>query len=234
MIGSGFSYQMTAENIGGGGASNVVATITLPAGVEFAGVSSDRGQPCTGTTVLTCNLDFLNGPLVAHIHVAARVRDAGSLVATIALTASQADANMVNNTASATTTVASPSSSTPVVVSPAPRLARVGVGQVKPVYHGTAATIGLGLVLSRAASVRLTVGPSKGTTSLTLLPGTRVGRRALKTRARAATALVVAGRFGVAVVVDRRALSRRKSYVAKLVATAADGQTGTLTLRFRG
>jgi hypothetical protein len=126
-VGDSFSYQVSAQDLGTGGSDGIVATITLPAGVTLGAVAFDRGAGCTGTTVLTCQLDFLNGGLVAHLRIDVQAQVAGSLVATVALAAHQPDVNPANNTATATTLV-TPTQS--VVVVPAPKLVRVGTAAV--------------------------------------------------------------------------------------------------------
>jgi len=228
-IGDSIAYQVTAQDLGSGGSDHVVATITLPTGVTLEGVTFDRGQGCTGTTVLTCQLDFLNGTLVAHVRIDVLVRAAGSLVATVVLSASQSDVNPANNTASATTLVAP---AEPVL--PAPKVARTGTRPVTPVRSGTKASVTFGASLNRAARVQLTVKPVSGKRPLLLRAGTRIGPRTIRTSAFKMSSGQGAGAFTVKAVVSGKALAKGKSYVATLVATTPDGRSSTLAVRFKG
>jgi len=184
--------------------------------------------------VLTCRLDFLNGPLVAHLHIDARVGAQGALVTTVALSARQPDVSPANNTASVTTVVAPVGTVPTVAVLPAPRLVRKGVGNVSPLRLGAKASLTFGASLNRAARVRLTVKPLGGTRSLLLGAGSRVGPRSLTSSAFSTSSLLGAGTFSVRAVIDSRPLVRGKAYVATLVATTPDGRTSTLTQTFKG
>ena len=52
------------------GVTWAIVTDTLPAGVELVSTKVNRGSGCTGTSTLTCNLDFLSGYLVGVVQVA--------------------------------------------------------------------------------------------------------------------------------------------------------------------
>ena len=232
-IGDSFTYQVTAQDLGTGGSENVVATITLPAGVTLGGVSFDRGAGCTGTTILTCNLDFLNGSLVAHINLNVSVTANGSLVATVVVTSGKPDINPANNTASAATVVPAATPPPPPPVVPAPKLTRTGTGTVKPVRTSTTASVTFGVRLNRAARVKMSVKPLGGTKALLLRAGTKLGPTTSKTSAFALTAARGSGVFTAKAMFGKTALTRGKTYVVTLVATAPDGRKSTLTVRFK-
>jgi uncharacterized delta-60 repeat protein/uncharacterized repeat protein (TIGR01451 family) len=86
-------------------ATQVVVTDALPAGVELVSTKANRGPGCTGTTTLSCNLDFLSGQLVGEIEIVVRVTQPGTVVNTATVTAAEADPDRSNNTASATVSV---------------------------------------------------------------------------------------------------------------------------------
>jgi uncharacterized repeat protein (TIGR01451 family) len=96
------NFQLTS------GASQVLVTDTLPAGVELVSTKVNRGPGCTGTTTVTCNLDFLSGQIVGEVEIVARAAQSGSLVNTATVAAAQSDPDRSNNTASVTVTVRGP------------------------------------------------------------------------------------------------------------------------------
>ena len=55
------------------GVTWAIVTDTLPAGVELVSTKVNRGSGCTGTSTLTCNLDFLSGYLVGVVEITAYV-----------------------------------------------------------------------------------------------------------------------------------------------------------------
>ena len=139
--------------MGTGGSDGIVATITLPAGVTLGAVAFDRGAGCTGTTVLTCQLDFLNGGLVAHLRIDVQAQVAGSLVATVVLAADQPDVNPANNTATATTPSRRRGRRSSYRAEA--RSGRHDRCQARP--ECTGASVGFGVSLNRAATVKMTV-----------------------------------------------------------------------------
>ena len=166
---------------------------------------------------------------MAHVRLDVRVVDAGTLVTTVVLAAAQTDVAPANNTASVTTIVAKP-----IVVLPAPRLARTGTTTVGPVRRATLTTVGFGLSLNRPASVRMTVLRAGASRALLLRAGTRVGSTAIVTNARALSARVDAGRFSVKAVLGSAAIVRGRRYIVTVVATTPDAATSTVTVRFTG
>ena len=104
VVGSTLTYIVQASILTGN-ATDVVATINLPSQVTLAAATADRGNGCTGTTTLTCDLNYLNGTLVATVRVVTQVAQAGTLVATASLTTTPGDTNTANNTATSTITI---------------------------------------------------------------------------------------------------------------------------------
>jgi uncharacterized repeat protein (TIGR01451 family) len=98
-------YRLQSRVKNAANASNVVVSDTLPAGVELVSMKANRGPGCTGTTILSCNLDFLSGQLVGEVEIVVRVTQPGTLVNTATVTAAQADPDRSNNNASVTVTV---------------------------------------------------------------------------------------------------------------------------------
>ena len=111
-------------------ASRVFLTDTLPAGVELVSTKVNRGSGCTGTTTLTCNLDFLSGDLVAVIEVVVRVTAAGTLVNTASVTAPEFDPDLSNNASSVTVGQPQPPLPTPTRMRPV--LGKVVVLPLRP------------------------------------------------------------------------------------------------------
>jgi uncharacterized repeat protein (TIGR01451 family) len=79
------------------GASNIVLTNQLPAGVELVSTRANRGPGCTGTTTLTCRLDFLSGTLVAVVEFAVRVTQQGDLLSSASVRGDESDPDTANN-----------------------------------------------------------------------------------------------------------------------------------------
>src|SRR5204863_8436678 len=67
-IGDTSTYPLTAA-VKSGAATDVKATINLPAQVTLVSATANRGPGCTGTTTLSCDLDALSGNLVATVTV---------------------------------------------------------------------------------------------------------------------------------------------------------------------
>ena len=92
----------------GRAATNVVVTDNLPANVELVSARANRGQGCTGSQTIRCDLDFLSGSLVATVEVVVRVKAAGEIVNTASASVQPSDPQPSNNTATARVTVEQP------------------------------------------------------------------------------------------------------------------------------
>ena len=139
MVGSTLTYTVQASILTGN-ATDVVATINLPSQVTLAAATADRGNGCTGTTTLTCDLSYLNGTLVATVQVVTQVTQTGTLVATASLTTTPGDTSTANNTATSTITISPPPPPPPPPL-PAPVVKRIGTAPLVGVRHTGTETI---------------------------------------------------------------------------------------------
>jgi uncharacterized repeat protein (TIGR01451 family) len=113
MIGGPVTETLSVANNGPGPATDLTVTDTLPAGTTYFSSSASQGT-CAGTTTVTCSLGTLNSSETgsttsATITIVLIPTQGGSFTNTGAVSADQADPNEANNSASATTNVASPS-----------------------------------------------------------------------------------------------------------------------------
>jgi uncharacterized repeat protein (TIGR01451 family) len=98
--GGTFTYTTVVTNNGPLPASNVAATITLPANVTIIGSASSTQGTCTGTTTILCSIGSLpvNGTATQTVNVTAS--GTGTAVMTATASASETDGNSSNNTSS--------------------------------------------------------------------------------------------------------------------------------------
>src|SRR5262249_15910531 len=103
--GTQVTYTLTAVNHGPAGASNVVLTDTLPAGVELVSATASAGS-CAGSNPVTCTAASLasGSTLTATIVAPVLPSASGTLVDTATATSDQSDPNPTNNSAAAQTT----------------------------------------------------------------------------------------------------------------------------------
>jgi hypothetical protein len=145
------------------GATRVVVTDPLPAGTELVSARTNRGSGCTGTTTLTCDLDFLSGELVGEVEIVVRVTRPGTLVNTATVAAAERDPDASNNTASATVSVPAQEPSVPAALKGVTKRGSAGAN----VLRGTAfADVLYGLagndkLLGLAGNDRLYGGPGQ-------------------------------------------------------------------------
>jgi hypothetical protein len=220
-----------------GPATGVYVNITIPAGVSVATMSADRGPGCKSlsTTAVRCDLDWLSSDQpYANIVIVTNITAAGQLVFLATVGYDQADSNPANNSLTLTANTPAPTPpppTTPVV--PAPKLTRTGTSAVSPVRTSTNASVAFGVRLNRAAKVTLSVKPVGSSKALLLRAGTKIGPKASTTSASSMTAARGSGAFTIKALFGRAALTKGKTYVVTLVATAADGRKSTLTVRFK-
>jgi uncharacterized repeat protein (TIGR01451 family) len=81
------------------GAEKIVVTDTLPANVQLVSARANRGPGCTGSRVISCDLDFLSGTLVATVDVVVRVTAPGAVENTATVSVVPPDSAPANNTA---------------------------------------------------------------------------------------------------------------------------------------
>lgn len=105
-VGGAFSYNITVVNWGPAAATGVVVTDVLPTGLNYVSVTASLGS-CTGSSTVTCNLGTLAAGWSSSITLSVTASTAGVFHNTATVTGSTADANPVNNSATATTTVGS-------------------------------------------------------------------------------------------------------------------------------
>jgi uncharacterized repeat protein (TIGR01451 family) len=108
IAGGSVGYTLTVTNNGPNPASGVTLTDTLPGGAAFVLSTPSQGS-CSGTSTVTCNLGTINNSASATVTIDVTAVSAGSLVNTAAVTSSVPDPIPANNSATATTTVSSPS-----------------------------------------------------------------------------------------------------------------------------
>ena len=117
-VGQIVSYAISVINTGSATAENVVVTNTLPVGVTF--ISAVPSQGTCGTPVngvFSCDLVNLTAGVGATILVSAVVDSAGTLVDTATAVGRLSEANLVDNSASASTTANAGATLTPTATS---------------------------------------------------------------------------------------------------------------------
>jgi uncharacterized repeat protein (TIGR01451 family) len=124
-------YRLEArlENVGlSSGASSVVVTDVLPAGVELVSTKVNRGPGCSGSTTITCPLDFISADVVGVIEIVVRVTGEGEFVNVATATSVPTDIDSSNNTAQVTVVVpqVERAPASPEIVS-TPSVRKVGV-----------------------------------------------------------------------------------------------------------
>jgi hypothetical protein len=232
-IGDTLTYTLTAA-IKSGSASDVRATIDLPTQVSLVSASSTRGPGCTGTTTLSCDLDFLSGNLVAQLTVMTQVTASGTLTATASLTSTPADTNTADNSASVTTIVAAPPPPPPPAPSASPVLKQLGSRTLSGVRHGANEWFTARFSTNERMRVRMTVTRHPSTRTLALLKGSSLaGTRAATTRLTVSGLAGGAGGYGLKAVLERGRLVRGALYVVHLTATDSAGKRAALNIRFR-
>ena len=103
--GTTFTYSIVVSNHGPADATNVVLTDSLPAGLTFVSATPTQGS-CTGTTNVSCNLGTLPDGLSAYVDLVVTKTVGGNVSNTAAVTATEADPYMPNNSNSETSTPA--------------------------------------------------------------------------------------------------------------------------------
>ncbi len=96
------TYTALVSDANGGPGSNLVLEMNLPSSANVVSMSADRGSGCTGTTKITCNLDWISGSLAAHVTITARVPTGTQLTATGSVSETESDPDLTNNSASVT------------------------------------------------------------------------------------------------------------------------------------
>lgn len=104
-VGSGvnFNYEVVVTNLGPGGATGVVMTDTLPAGVSLVSSATSQGS-CSGTTTVTCTLGAMAGGTSATIDLTVTKTVGGSVSNSATVSANETDPNAGNNSNTTQTT----------------------------------------------------------------------------------------------------------------------------------
>jgi hypothetical protein len=113
------AYALEVRSANGATGTNLVLTVQLPSGLTATSATTDRGSGCSGTTTVTCQLDFISGNLVAHVNVVATVATTQAFTTTASVKQNEIDPSQANNTASVTTT---PPALPAPPVAPAPKI----------------------------------------------------------------------------------------------------------------
>jgi uncharacterized repeat protein (TIGR01451 family) len=107
-LGDQLAYTLTVNNTGALAASGVVLSDPIPPGASLVSAVASQGS-CTGTSSVVCNLGAVNAGASATVTLTVLPTRAGSLSNTATVAFSGTDPTPAGNTATATTTVATPS-----------------------------------------------------------------------------------------------------------------------------
>ena len=230
-VGGAITYTVTVRNLGGLAVRALLA-IQLPTQVAYAGSQSDRGPGCTGTTALSCDLDFLAGDLVATVRISGIVREPGTLPFVAVSSAQPADLQPANDTARVSTVVG-PRAATrsPAIVRPTLRAAGAPTRPTRA--HGVA-TVSVRFSVGGSARLEGRLTTTTSMRPLILLAGSSLaGVRSTKARPTAAARVPRAGAYVFKARVGAARLIRSRTYLARLTVIDADGRRRTLTIRVK-
>src|SRR6202166_4572983 len=142
------TYTVSVTNRGPSSASGVIVTDTLASGLNFVSSTPSQGS-CSGTSPITCNLGAIAVGASATVTVTATPTAAGGYINSTSVTATTADLNTANNSATAT----SYSELTECATSTLTAGGNLS-GTINTYYPGTAT--------ASAASTSLTLGTATG------------------------------------------------------------------------
>jgi len=127
-VNSNVTYSFTVSNAGPSAASGVTFSNALPANVTLVAASTSQGNLVTNGTVLVGNLGSMNVGATATVTVVLSpgVAATGSLTETASITSFETDLHLVNNTASAVTSVVLPNADLGLDLSANPLAVLVG------------------------------------------------------------------------------------------------------------
>lgn len=103
-VGAQLTYGLAVANAGPNGASNVVVTDPLPAGLQLLSATASQGV-CSGTTTVLCNLGAVPAGGGATVTLTVQTQTTGTLVNPARVASGATDPNAANNTATTTVTV---------------------------------------------------------------------------------------------------------------------------------
>lgn len=126
--GADVTYNVTIANQGPVTASPAVLLAYVPSGTVLKSATSSQGT-CTGVSVVRCDLGDLAASASATVQVVATMLSPGTPAATFNVSAPQGDANLANNTATASVTVTGNAySAVPVLTAISPEIVSAGSG----------------------------------------------------------------------------------------------------------
>ena len=109
------TFTMNVTNLGPDAASNVVATLTLPAGLTL-----DTAPGCTLGALVTCNVGALASGVTTSFTITATASQAGSLTTSAAVNGTELDSDPTNNTDSDSTLINAGDTAGPEVIAATP------------------------------------------------------------------------------------------------------------------
>lgn len=108
LIGEPLTYVMQVSNPSASlGATGVVVTDTLPAGVTFISATSSQGSCTHAAGVVTCDLGAIGAGSGATVTIGVRPDTKGAKINTASVRSNEPDVDPANNSAAATSTVVS-------------------------------------------------------------------------------------------------------------------------------
>ncbi|MCC7370482.1 MAG: DUF11 domain-containing protein [Chloroflexi bacterium] len=105
-VGGNVSYLLTVRNAGPSGATGVVVTDPLPAGVTLVSTTPSQGSCTSPGGVPTCALGTLSSGSTATVTIVVTTTTVGTLTNSASVTANEPDPDMTNNGANSGTGVA--------------------------------------------------------------------------------------------------------------------------------
>lgn len=230
-----YRARVRLENAGAAaGVSEATLTGVLPPDAELVSTKVNRGGGCSGRATVVCPLSFISGEIVGEVELLVRLHRLGSAIAALSVRALEPDPDPGNNFVSVVVSVDGPTASSvrdspPRIVLRQPATAR---GR-KAVLRGALATMRAEVSVNEAVRLRLRVVDPRTGRTVRLARGSRVGARALDTRAAfVETRRAGAGTVRAAAVLERASVVRGRRYLLELVAIDARGQTARLRIPF--
>jgi uncharacterized repeat protein (TIGR01451 family) len=223
-IGQTVTYVAEVTNATGtGSATDVVAMDVLPSGTRLESATADRGGECTGTTTITCPLDFLPGGRTAAVRIVARVVARGQLVDTASVTAAQLDPDPATNQATVT-----------IAARGKPSLALIGAPLNARASGATTVLVASRLAVDEPVTLAVLVLDPSRQRRVPLLPGSMLGSSRL---ARAAMTIGAVsphpGSVPLLLRLPLRSVVVGHSYRLIIRATDSDDLTTSLATSFR-
>lgn len=104
-VGDDVTYTVTVTNNGPGSATEVVVSVTLPAGLDFVSADADAGDCTASAGSVDCELGDLPAGDSVEIRIVATAAQSGEVTVEATVTAAEADGMPADDSASETTTV---------------------------------------------------------------------------------------------------------------------------------